>query len=162
MPDLATAKALKKLSMILGAICVIAVPFCRDDFKFIILPLLLLFLPLFPLYAGAILIMLTRGDETGQRNLFLMFKGLPPSAMKFGMLAWYLTVCFGIYIMASRFMGEGWVDLGMSETAMFPLVSFAFYLVSYGAYASVVIEKTNEAQQGSGQQPPASPESKAE
>ncbi|MBK1880702.1 hypothetical protein [Pelagicoccus mobilis] len=150
-PSLSTAKHLKNSSIILATLCLVAVPFCRgsvdDDFPIFVLPLFLLN---FPLFFGAVLILVSRTEGKRTKDWTkVLFRGLPDGFARTYKLAFFTIWLIGMYLMVGPMLaGDKLPSLGISPAALFALVPAVFYLTSYGAYASVVVERINEAQQG--------------
>ena len=155
IPKPQLAKKLKIASAILAALCLLAVPFCRgdveEDFPIFILPL---FMMVFPLFFGAVIILTTRTEGKMMKGMHkdwtkLMFRGLSSKFTKAFKVSFFLLWATGMYVMIrAMFKIEDLPDFGINEGAMFALIPVMFYITCYGAYASAEMEGTNEAQQG--------------
>lgn len=142
---------LKIASGILAVLCVLAVPFFRGDieenFPVLVIPL---FMMVFPLSFGAVLILTTRLEGQKMEGMHkdltkIMFRGLSSTFTKLFKVSFFLLWAIGMYVMIrGMFKIEALPDIGINEGALFVLVPAMFYVTCYGAYASAEIEKTDE------------------
>lgn len=103
----------------------------------------------FPLFFGAMTILVTRTEGRRTKDWTKdLFKGLPKRFTIMYRISFFTIWLMSVYLMVPSLLGIDYLpNLGINEDAMFALIPAIFYLTSYGAYSSVIVERKKESQQ---------------
>ena len=103
---------------------------------------ILLFVGVFPLFFGAILIFQKRKKGTTMHNLVpVLFRGVPKEFTLFFQIFFFVAWLICSYLMMREMLQKPeWPNFGISGQISFVLMAAVFYLASAGAYWSAAIE----------------------
>jgi hypothetical protein len=107
---------------------------------------MLLFIGIFPLFFGAVIILQKRMKDAVTKNWVpVLFRGVPRQFIPFYYAFFYAVWLVSFYLMMRENLQKlDWPSLGISSHIALMLIPSVFYITSAGAYWSAAIEATKK------------------